>query len=68
MSSALFRCYRNKKWGVASERQPIDIKTIFDSELQTDLFDREGEAVVMLLLVAYKGCVAALLYDCLTLF
>lgn len=34
---------------------PIDIKTIFDSELQTDLFDHEGETVVMLLLVAYKG-------------
>lgn len=47
---------------------PIDIKTIFDSELQTDLFDHEGEAVVMLLLVAYKGCVATLFYDCLTLF
>ncbi len=55
------------KMGGASA-PPIDIKTIFDSELQTDLFDREGEAAVMLLLVACKGCVAALLYDCLTLF
>lgn len=47
---------------------PIDIKINFDSELQTDLFDHEGEAVVMLLLVAYKGGVATLFYDCLTLF
>lgn len=47
---------------------PIDIKINLDSELQTDLFDHEGEAVVMLLLVACKGCVATLFYDCLTLF